>query len=181
MLKKIALAVVALVALFAVVVALQPAAFHIARSITIQAPASAVYPRIESLHAQNAWSPWSRTDPKMIITYDGPFAGVGAKSAWDGPTAGKGRATITAVTPDREVRQTVEFLAPMQATNQVVFTLAPSGDATTVTWSMDGTNGFIGKAFALALNIDKLVGDDFDKGLATLKAQVETGASPPPS
>ncbi|MFN8640336.1 MAG: SRPBCC family protein [Candidatus Binatia bacterium] len=176
MLKKILLGLAALVALLVVVIAARPAAFHISRSITIQAPPSRVFPRLESPRAQNAWSPWVHTDPKMVVTYDGPFSGVGATSAWDGPTAGRGRATITAVTPDREVRQTVEFLSPMQATNRVAFTLVPNGDATVVTWSMDGTNGFIGKAFALFLDIDKMVGDDFEKGLATLKGQVENGA-----
>ena len=179
MLKKSAVGLVALVVILAVVIAFQPVAFHIARSTTIRAPASAIYPQIDNLRAQNAWSPWSKTDPKMTVSYDGPPSGVGASSAWDGPAAGKGRITITAVKPDQQVDLTLEIVAPMQATNQVVFTLVPNGDGTTVTWNMTGTNGFIDKAFWLFMDIDKSVGADFDKGLATLKTMVE--AVPPPN
>lgn len=176
MLKKIALGLVGLVVLLVVVIALQPAAFTIQRSATIQAPADVVYGHIQDLRAQDAWSPWTKMDPKLTITYSEPPSGVGATSAWEGPEMGKGRLTVVAVKPNQQVDLKLEMLEPMAATNRVVFTLVPEGDATTVTWRMDGSNSFVGKAFSLVMDMDEMVGGEFEKGLAALKtlAQTET-------
>lgn len=113
----------------------------------------------------------------MKSSYQGPGAGVGAITSWDGLQAGKGRMTITAVQPNQAVDIKLEFLAPMQATNRALFTLTPSGDATNVTWRMEGTNGFAGKAFALLMNMDEMVGGDFEHGLASLKTLAEADAA----
>jgi hypothetical protein len=159
------------------VIAMQPSSFSIERSAAIEAPPDIVYGHIENLRAMNAWSPWAKMDPQMKITYQGPEVGVGASSSWEGPESGKGRMTITAVKPNQEVDIKLEFMAPMEATNRALFTLAPSDGATRVTWRMEGTNGFVGKAFALAMNMDEMVGGEFERGLASLKTLAEADAA----
>jgi len=154
-------------------VALQPAEFAVERSATIEAPAHLVYGYIENLREWEAWSPFARMDPQQQNSYEGPAAGVGAITAWEGPEAGKGRATITGVKPDREVDVRLEFQEPMQVTNRAVFRLAPVGDATTVTWRLEGRNGFVAKAFSLLVDMDAMVGGEFEKGLASMKTLAE--------
>jgi hypothetical protein len=122
----------------------------------------------------DAWSPWAKMDPQMKIAYEGPEAGVGARSSWEGPEMGTGRLTITAVKPDQEVEMKLEMLAPMQATNRILFTLVPTGGATQVTWHMDGAQNFVGKALSLVMDMDTMVGVPFENGLASLKMVAES-------
>jgi hypothetical protein len=177
MLKKIALGLGAVLAVLLVVIALQPSAFVIERSATMNAPADIVYAQINDLRAWEAWSPWAKMDPQMKSTFEGPASGVGAVTSWSGPDAGKGRMEITAVKPNQEVDIKLDFLEPMQATNRTLFTLTENAGATTVNWRMQGNNGFAGKGFALFMNMDKLVGADFEKGLASMKALTEAAAT----
>lgn len=172
MLKKIALALLAGVALLAVVIALQPASFVVERSAAIEAPPALLYAHIANLRALDAWMPWSKLDPERKTAYQGAEAGVGARSSWEGPQMGKGRLTITAVEPERSVEMQLEMLEPMAATNRVRFTLVPAGKATTVTWHMEGRNGFAGKALALFADMDAMVGEPFERGLADLAETV---------
>lgn len=174
MMKKIALGIAAAVAIATVVIALQPSAFVVERSVSIEAPAAHIYPRIASVRAMDEWSPWVKMDPQMKTVYDGPDTGVGSRSSWEGPQMGKGRVTVTAVEPVRTIEMKLEMLAPMEATNRVVFTLEPRGTATDVTWHMEGTNGFVGKAMSLVMDMDRMVGGEFAKGLAALKMLVES-------
>jgi len=176
MMKKIALGIALVMAIAAVGIALQPSAFVVERTVSIDAPAARIYPRIASVREMDAWSPWVKMDPQMQTVYDGPDSGVGSRSSWEGPQMGKGRVTVTAVEPVREIEMKLEMLAPMEATNRVVFTLEPRGAATDVTWHMEGTNGFVGKAMSLVMSMDRMVGDEFAKGLAALKSQVESEA-----
>ena len=176
MLKKIALTLGAVVVLAAVVIALQPSEFAIERSVSIEAPARLVYGHIASVRAMDVWSPWSKMDPQLQTVYDGPDSGVGARSSWEGPQMGKGRVTVTATAPDREIEMKLEMLAPMAATNRVLFTLSPSGETTAVTWRMEGANGFVGKAMSLVMNMETMVGDEFARGLGSLKTLVEAEA-----
>jgi Polyketide cyclase / dehydrase and lipid transport len=178
--RRIALGLAILVVVLAAVIAMQPSAFVVERSAAIGAPADVVYGHIQNLRAWEAWSPWAKMDPQMKSSYEGPEAGVGASTSWDGPKAGKGRMTITAAMPDQEVDIKLEFLAPMQATNRASFRLVPSGTDTEVTWRMEGSNGFVGKAFGLFMDVDQMVGRDFEKGLASLKtvAEAKTDRSP---
>jgi len=167
-LEKLALGVLAGVVLLAAVVLAQPSAFVVERSAAIEAPPELLYRHIENLRALDAWMPWSKMDPQLKTAYEGPEAGEGARSSWEGPQMGRGRLTITAVKPDREVEMRLEMLEPLAATNRVLFTLAPAGRATTVTWRMEGRNGFVGKAFGLFVDMDAMVGGQFEKGLADL-------------
>jgi len=174
MIKKLAVAVGAILVVLVAVIAMQPATFTIERSAAIQAPAAVIFGHIQNLRAMDAWSPWAKMDPQMKIAYEGPEAGVGARSSWEGPQMGKGRLTVTAVKPDQEVEMKLEMLTPMAATNRILFTLALSGDTTRVTWHMDGTQNFVGKAFSLVMSMDTMVGVPFENGLASLKTVAES-------
>jgi hypothetical protein len=176
MVKKIALGLGAVLLALVAVVALQPSSFVVERSAVVEAPPDIVYGHIASLRAMDAWSPWVKMDPQMKSTYEGPETGVGARSSWEGPEMGKGRITVTAVKPGREVEMKLEMLAPMEATNRVLFTLVEAGGATGVSWRLEGTNGFVGKALALAMNMDEMVGGPFESGLASLKRLAEADA-----
>ena len=176
MLKKIALALGAVLLLLVAVVAMQPSAFRVERSAAIDAPPEVVYRHIENLRAWEAWNPWQKLDPQMKSRYAGPEAGVGAITSWEGPNAGKGRMTITSVKPNQEVEIELEFLAPMAATNRALFTLTPAQGATRVTWLMEGRNGFAAKAIGLVMDMDAMIGAEFEKGLASMKALAEADA-----
>jgi hypothetical protein len=174
MLRSVAIAIAAVLVGLAALVAVQPASFVVERSTVVEAPAEAIYGHVQNLRAMDAWSPWPRMDPQMKIHYDGPAAGVGARSSWEGPQMGKGRLTVTATKANQEIEMRLEMLAPMQATNRVLFTLAPAGSGTEVTWRMEGTNGFVGKAIALFMDMDRMVGGPFEQGLASLATVAES-------
>ena len=177
MLKKLLIGLAAIIVLFLIVAAMQPADFRITRSATIAAPPATVFGQINDFHKWNDWSPWAKLDPNAKNTFDGPPSGVGASFAWAGNSeVGEGRMTITESKPGELVRMKLEFIKPFAATNTTEFTLKPEGSQTAVTWSMSGTNGFIGKCMGLIMNCDKMVGGQFEKGFANLKAIVETPA-----
>lgn len=163
------------IVIFVVIVALQPGEFRIARSITIGAPTTAIFPHVNTLRAWKEWSPWAKIDPNAKETYEGPASGVGAAMSWSGNReVGEGIMTITESHPTEMVRLRLDFIKPMKATNTADFTFLPEGKQTLVTWSMAGNNNFIAKAFGLFVNCDKMVGDQFEKGLADLKTIAET-------
>jgi len=170
--KKIVLALfVVLLALLAFV-ALQPSAYRVARSAAVAAPPQVVYEQIADFRRWAAWSPWAKLDPAMAVDYGGPPLGVGATYHWKGnDKVGEGRMTITRVVPDALVQIKLEFLKPWEQTSLTEFAFAPAPGGTKVTWSMSGTHDFVGKLFAIFMDMDKMVGPDFEKGLATLKEQ----------
>ena len=162
---------------FVIVAALQPTNFHISRQATIAAPPAAVFPHVNDLSKWRAWSPWENLDPDLKRTYEGPSSGEGASYAWVGNSqVGEGRMTITESKPNDLVRIRLEFIKPFQATNQSEFTFEPSGGQTAVTWSMTGKNTFMGKAMSLVMNMDKMIGKNFEDGLAKLKNVSEADA-----
>jgi Polyketide cyclase / dehydrase and lipid transport len=180
--KRLILAPVLLaLAAFLAVVASKPDTFRIARSVTINAPASAIFPYVNNLRRFNDWSPWAQLDPQALTTFEGPEAGEGAGMYWSGnEKVGEGRMTETISHPPDLVQYRLAFLKPMKATHIAEFTLFPAGATqrqTLVTWAMTGKHDFWGKAISLVMNCDKMVGTEFEKGLATLKAKVE--ATPP--
>ncbi|MBX3176727.1 MAG: SRPBCC family protein [Candidatus Hydrogenedentes bacterium] len=165
----------ALVAVFCVVVALQPADFRIERSASIDAPPENVFALVNNFRHWDRWSPWARRDPEMTAAYEGPEAGAGAVYAWAGNNeVGEGRMTITESIPHARIEIQLDFFRPFAATNTAVFTFAESGGATSVTWSMEGRNNFLAKAFNLLMDMDAMVGGDFEKGLAAMKSAAET-------
>jgi uncharacterized protein YndB with AHSA1/START domain len=175
--KKLGIGLVVVLAAFALLVASRPAAFRVERSTTIAAPPEAVFPLVNDFHAWPRWSPYEDRDPSMARDYSGADAGEGAVYGWDGnDDVGAGRMTITESVPNERLAIRLEFLRPIVATNEVEFTFAPAGGATRVAWAMDGRNGFVGKLIALLMDMDAMIGADFEKGLASLRAAAESDA-----
>jgi hypothetical protein len=175
MLIKILLSLAAIVAVFIIVVALRPAEFRVARSVTIAAPTGVIFPHVNNLREWEVWSPWQKLDPAMKSTYEGPAAGVGAVSAWAGNNqVGIGRVTIVESRPGELIRFKLEMLKPFEATSAAEFTFRPAaGNQTVVTWSLSGRNNFIAKACSLFINCDEMVGTQFERGLNDLKTLTE--------
>lgn len=168
--------VILFVLLDAVIIAaaLQPSQFEISRSIDIQSTPAKVFTQVNDLQHWQAWSPWEGLDPAMKKTYEGPSGGVGASYAWAGNNkVGEGKMTITESMPDKRVQFRLEFLRPFKATNATEFIFTQEGRVTRVRWIMSGTNNFIAKLFGLFMNMDKMVGRDFEKGLTKLKQVCE--------
>jgi hypothetical protein len=177
MFKKILIGLAVIVAVFAVIVALQPSEFRIVRSAAISAPAPEVFAQVNDFHNWQAWSPWAKLDPAAKATFEGSPAGTGAIFRWAGnKEVGEGSMTITESRPSELIKIKLEFLKPFAATNSAEFTFKPEGNQTVVTWSMEGRNNFIAKAFCLFMNMDKMVGGQFEKGLASMKSVAEAGA-----
>ena len=169
---------VALIAILFLTVAMQPADFSVTRSATIAAPPATVFPLVNNFHTWEQWSPWAQIDPAMKTTYEGPESGVGAVYSWVGNSeVGEGRMAITESIANEKILIDLEFKAPFEATNVTEFNFAPEGEGTKVTWTMTGTNNFIGKAFGLLMDMDAMVGTSFEQGLADMKAAAE-GTSP---
>lgn len=178
MFVNILIGVAAVVALFLIFVALQPAAFRVARTASIKAPASAIFPHMNDMRAWLAWSPWEQVDPTMKRTYEGAATGAGSVYSWAGnKNVGEGRCSILESRPNELVKMKLEFFKPFAATNDAEFRLTPEGDHTAVTWSMGGAKSFLFKAMGLFMSMDKMCGDQFEKGLADLKSLVESAPS----
>jgi hypothetical protein len=175
-LTNILLVLAAAVILFVVVVAMQPADFRVVRSATIAAPPQAVFVQVNDFHNWDGWSPWNKLDPNMKTTYEGPPAGIGAKYFWAGDSnVGEGSMTITESKPDELVRIDLQFIRPFAGSNTSEFTFQPQGEQTTVTWSMDGKLNFVTKGMNLFMSMEKMIGDQFEQGLAQMKSVVEKG------
>jgi hypothetical protein len=174
MLLYILLAIAAIIAVFVAIVAMQPGDFLIARTATISAPPEQVFAQVNDFHNWQAWSPWAKFDPAMKQTYEGAPAGTGAIYKWVGnKQVGEGCMTMTESRPSDLIRINLQFLKPFTATNTAEFTFKPDGNQTVVTWSMAGKNNFMFKAFRLFMNMDKMLGSQFDEGLAKIKSIVE--------
>jgi hypothetical protein len=173
-LKKVLIGFVAILAIFSIVVALQPPDFAISRTASMAVPPAAPFAQVNDFHHWEAWSPWAKLDPAMKTTIEGPASGTGAIYTWAGnDQVGEGRMTILDSRPGELVRIKLEFLKPFAATNQADFTFKGDAARTTVTWAMSGRKNFIQKAFCLFMDMDKMVGADFEKGLAQMKTAVE--------
>jgi hypothetical protein len=169
--------VVLVVAVVAVLAALQPSEFRITRTASIAAPAATVFAQVNDFHNWEAWSPWAKLDPAVRNTFAGAPAGTGAAFAWSGNRkVGEGRMTIVESRPSELVRIKLEFVKPFAATNTAEFAFKPEGGQTAVTWSMYGHNNFVARAIFLFVSMDKTLGGEFEKGLASMKSVAETAA-----
>jgi hypothetical protein len=136
-----------------------------------------VFAEVNDFHNWEAWSPWAKLDPGMKKTYEGAPAGTGAIFRWSGNRQiGEGSTTIIESRPSELIRIKLEFLKPFKTTNTVEFTFKPAGDQTVIAWSMLGKNNFIAKAVGLVMNCDKMVGGQFEQGLAQMKSVVEAAS-----
>jgi uncharacterized protein YndB with AHSA1/START domain len=174
MLIRSIIALAAIVVVFGAVVAMQPSEFRVARSATIAAPAPIVFAQVNDFKKWRTWSPYDRLDPAMKKTYEGAPAGTGASYAWIGNSqAGEGRATITESRPNDLIRIKLDFVKPFDGTAFAEFAFKPEGERTTVEWSLSGRNSFLAKAVHLFMDMDKMVGGQFEDGLTQLKSVVE--------
>jgi uncharacterized protein YndB with AHSA1/START domain len=172
MLITLLIAFVVVVAILIVVIAMQPDEFRVQRSASIPTPPAIVFEQVNDLHKWQAWSPWAKKDPNAATTFEGPPTGTGASFTWDSSngSVGKGRMTITDTRPNELVQFKLDFEKPFAATNTVTFTFKPEGDSTAVTWAMVGKANFLFKGIGLFMNCDKMCGDQFEQGLADMKA-----------
>jgi len=178
----IAYVVIAAVALFFVVVALQPSSFSVSRSTRIAAPSEIVFEQVNDLHKWQVWSPWAEIDPNAKIVYDGPVAGVGAAFAWSGNMqVGEGRMAIVESRANEVVRFKIDFAKPMKGTNIAGFTFKSDGDQTVVNWTMHGKKNFMARAIGLVMSCEKMIGGNFEKGLASMKSLAEAAAKTRPA
>ena len=174
MILKMLIGVVIVLAALAAYIATRPTDFAITRSATYAAAPGAVFAQVNELKKWEGWSPWAKKDPQAKSTYAGPAAGTGASMSWAGNNeVGEGRMTIVDSVPNQLVRFKLEFFKPFAATNDAQFAFKTEGGKTTVTWTMTGQNNFIAKAMCLVFDMDKMVGGDFEKGLAGIGSIVE--------
>jgi hypothetical protein len=175
--KAIAIAVgVILVGVIAVlgIAATKPDTVHVERSLSMNASPAEIHPQINNYKNWMAWSPWEKQDPNMKRSFSGPESGVGAKYAWVGnDNVGTGDMTITSSEPEK-ITLDLHFVKPFEGTSKVTFTMVPQGDATKVTWAMDGDNAFPCKVMQVFMSMDDCCGKEFEKGLASLKTVSET-------
>jgi len=174
MLMKILIALAVIVIVFVVVVALRPSEYRVARTLMISAPPPAVFAQVNDFHKWDAWNPWAKIDPAMRQTYAGAPAGAGAVYTWTGnKEVGEGRMTLAGSRPHELIRIDLEFLKPFAATSIAEFTFKPEGNQTAVTWSMAGKVNFVAKVIHLFVDMDRMIGTNFEKGLADMKSVVE--------
>lgn len=174
MIKKIALAVVLILVIILGLAAMQPDSFSVKRQIAIKAPPEKIVTLISDFHHWGSWSPWEHLDPNMKRTLSGASAGKGAIYEWQGnDDVGAGRMEITGLAMPTKVDIKLDFLKPFESHNTTEFVLTPQGDTTTVTWNMTGPMPFISKIMCVFVSMDKMIGKDFEKGLATMKAVAE--------
>lgn len=154
--------------------ATRPDSFRIERSAAIKAPPEKIFAEINDLQRWRAWSPWENVDPALKRSYSGPANGLGAIYAWEGnKNVGSGRMEITESVPGARITIKLDFISPFEAHNTAQFTLARQGESTAVTWAMYGPSPFLSKLMGLAFNMDRMVGGQFETGLASLKSLAE--------
>ncbi len=148
--------------------------YTVERSITVDAPPDQIYAHIIDLRRWSAWSPWDELDPDASKEYSGAESGPGSTYAWSGNRrVGQGSMEITSATEPNTVQIALEFLKPFKASNTTVLELWPEGDGTQVTWTMSGEKTLVTRVIGLFKSMDSMVGPDFERGLAKLKAVVE--------
>jgi polyketide cyclase/dehydrase/lipid transport protein len=174
MLKKILLALAVLVVLLLVIAAFRPGDFRVQRSAVIQAPPQRIQRLIDDFHLWDSWSPWEHLDPNMQRTFGGAASGRGATYAWTGNgKVGKGKMEILETSP-AGVTIDLWFLQPIEGHNTAEFTFTPVAGGTEVTWAMTGRQPFVGRVMGLFVSMDRMIGKDFESGLAKLKAAAES-------
>ena len=178
MVEIIAIIAVVLAIAIAVVLILavaKPDRFSVQRGAVISAPPEKIFSLINDFHRWGTWSPWESKDPAMKRTFSGAESGTGAVYGWDGnKNVGSGRMEILDAAAPSKVVIKLDFFKPFEAHNTAEFTILPQDDATDVNWVMHGPAPFMSKVMQVFMNIDKMVGEDFEAGLANLKRLAET-------
>jgi hypothetical protein len=171
------IAIIAIVLAIAIVLILavtKPASFSVERAIDIRTPAERIFPLINDFHQWGSWSPWENKDPGMQRSFSGAASGKGAVYGWQGNNnVGSGRMEIIEASAPLKILIKLDFFKPFEAHNTAEFTILPQGDATRLNWVMRGPASFMSKLTQVFMNLDKMVGKDFEIGLANLKNLTE--------
>ena len=174
MIKIIVIVLVVIVAAILGYAATRPDTFSVQRAASIKAPPEKIFPLIDDFHRWTVWSPWEKLDPDMKRTFSGSAAGKGAAYAWQGNSkVGEGRMEILDDPAPSKIVIKLDFIKPFEGHNTATFLLVPKGEVTDVTWTMDGPSPFVSKLIGVFMNMDKMIGNDFEAGLANLKAAAE--------
>ncbi len=174
MVKKIFLGLLAAIVLLLIFAATRPDSFRVERSIAIKAEPAKVYALLNDFHQFGSWSPWQNLDPAMKVTYSGAASGPGAVYQWAGNDAvGAGRMEILKSEPNTKVTVKLDFLQPLEGHNTSEYALSSNADTTTVTWAMFGPSPYVSKVMGVFVSMDSMIGKDFERGLAKLKAVAE--------
>jgi hypothetical protein len=162
------------IAIVLILAATKPDSFSVEREIDIAAPADRIFPRINDFHQWVSWSPWENKDPAMKRSYDGPASGKGAVYGWEGnKNVGSGRMEILEAQAPSKILIKLDFLKPFEAHNTAEFTMLPQGASTRLIWVMRGPAPFMSKLMQVFMNLDRMIGKDFEAGLANLKKLAE--------
>jgi hypothetical protein len=174
MFTRIVIVLAVIIAGVLIAAATRPNSFRVERSIRVSAPAEKIFHYVNDFHQWGVWSPWEKLDPGMKRSFGGPQSGNGAVYEWQGNgKVGQGRMEITDAAPPGRIDIKLDFIKPFEAHNRAIFNFLPTGSDTEVVWAMEGPSPYISKLMGLFFNMDKLIGGDFDKGLANLKAASE--------
>ena len=178
MLTTVLLLLLAVVALWLIVAATRPDHFKVTRNAVIKAPAPKIFALIDNLKSFNNWNPYEKKDPSVKGDYSGAASGVGAAYAWQGRKVGAGRMEITASQAPHKLTMRLDFVKPFKAQNTAEFTLLPHGDAlTVVSWTLRGPSPYLSRLIGVVIDMDAMIGKDFEAGLANLKALAEARAT----
>lgn len=174
MVKNLLLALVVLIAALLGYAATRPDSFRVERSAVIQAPPERLHPMVEDFRRWREWSPWEALDPAMTRSFTGPPAGQGAVYEWSGnKDVGRGRMEVLGSTTARQVVIKLDFIEPFEGHNTTTFGFEPKDGGTRVVWVMEGPSNFVTKLMSVFASMDSLIGRDFEKGLANMKAAAE--------
>jgi polyketide cyclase/dehydrase/lipid transport protein len=170
------IAVIIAIAIAAVLIlaATKPNTLRVQRATSIKAPADRIFPMINDFRQWRTWSPYENKDPAMNRTYEGAGSGKGAVYAWDGNNnVGSGRMEILEAAVPSKITIKLDFFKPFEGHNTAEFTMLPQGDVTNLTWTMSGPAVFMSKLMQVFMNLDHMIGRDFEVGLANLKKLAE--------
>lgn len=165
----------ALLLLLVLVAYFLPATYRVERAIVINAKPEVVFPLLADLRRWKEWGAWQERDPGMKVTYSEKSTGVGAWSAWESKTEGSGKMTITAAEATKRVVYLLEF-PEMGTSSEGTMALAPAAGGVQVVWTDAGNLGMNPLFRWFGLFIEKMIGPDFEKGLANLKKLAEAGS-----
>lgn len=160
-----------------VAASMQPDTYQIVRTANVSATPADVFPYFNDYDKWDTWNPWGKLDPNMKVTKSDVKVGAGAWNAWEGNSdVGSGKMSLIESVANEKTVHKLEFKEPMESTGMVTFAVAAAGEGSKVSWTMDGTNDMMGKVFGLFVDMDAMIGADFDRGLGTLKPLVEADA-----
>lgn len=178
MTKIVLLSLAVILVVLIAFIATRPATFSVSRSAVIAAPPAVVFGRVNDFRKWEAWSPWAKLDPDSSVIFEGAESGTGSIMKWSGNNeVGEGRQEIVESEAGELVRIRLDFVRPFVSTSDTVFRFEPSGSGTLVTWTMSGNNNFMGKAVSLVMDCEKMIGPQFETGLANLKRESEASGN----